>query len=182
MVTIKHKLTGKIETITISVWEQKYNHELWSIINFKDIVKMYQWINGKKNNGQIVEKTHALEKVAEYPNEYSFNVYSLRKYKADKELLYLNEIKEIISPKKIQPLVSNGDYLFEFLKFPEDLKEGNESVEVTIEEKKKTRWRKFLDFIGHADTKTVIQTTVWCISIITAVIAFFTWVLPFIMK
>jgi len=46
--------------------------------------------------------------------------------------------------------------------------------------KKKNRSRKILDFLAHSDTKTVIQTLVWIIAILTGAMTFFKWVLPYL--
>lgn len=45
---------------------------------------------------------------------------------------------------------------------------------------KKNKIRKVLDFLAHPDTKTVIQTIVWIIAILTGAITFFKWVLPYL--
>ncbi|MFW0718704.1 hypothetical protein [Pedobacter sp. N23S346] len=45
---------------------------------------------------------------------------------------------------------------------------------------KKSRARKILDFFAHPDTKTVLQTMVWMITIFGAVLAVVKWVIPWV--
>ena len=61
------------------------NRELWDLEKFENIVTMYQWNNGFKGKGQIVELEHAQDLIKQMGDSISFEPYTLDDYKRDNE-------------------------------------------------------------------------------------------------
>lgn len=75
MITIKHKQTGIMETISVYEWDRgPYNKELWHLVKEENLVQMF--IFSKNNNEWLsrgrMEREDALKMIEDNPNIYRF--------------------------------------------------------------------------------------------------------------
>lgn len=181
MLHIKHKTNGHTEKVEYPQWRDKYNHDLWEILEFNDIVKLYQWRKNKKDTGQIVELFHAKDKVNQSPNEFSYEPMSLIDYYVFLgKQQYFHVLKDKINgavDAKIDKITNDNLLNKKSLETGSIVKKPVDSIESSTSKRK-----KLLDFLSNPDTKTVFQTTVWGITIISALIAFIKWILPYLVS
>jgi len=80
MLIVRHKQTSKIEKILFAEWEYNYNHELWEILEFDNLVIIYHHDNKKVIELGVFEKQVGINAVEREPNKYSYLSLSKENY------------------------------------------------------------------------------------------------------
>jgi hypothetical protein len=86
MVTVKHKQTGLDEYVSITTWLNKYNHDLWEVLEIKDAVDLFSLKKGVWELHNTVEEDAALDIIRQHPNDFRYEPSVHNTAKTNKEM------------------------------------------------------------------------------------------------